>query len=665
MRDAVGRLIEKRSGKQVVRFRYDKADQLLEAVRLGADGQPLHTTRFDYDALGRIVGETAIDHPTGRTHTLAHAHDPLGNRIRTTLPELPGSPTRNLHYLYYGSGHLHHVRLSLDQGEGMQQQSVWHGIADFERDELHREILRTQGALTTRYQLDPLGRRLGSHAHRGTGLGVLPDNQPGITAHLPGIGATSFAKTYRYDPVGELRETHHPLKGQARYDYDPTGRLDAVVRAAAAGARNGQPQAEHYAYDPAGNLIDAAQLERRGYVRDNRIRVFEDKRFAWDGHGRLVEKRIAKHTVQRFDWDDEDRLAAVTTTRRPGTEHETTQTTTFEYDALGRRIGKADDFGRTEFIWEGMRLIEERRGSNAIAYVYEPGSYVPLARIDAATLAEAAGGAANEASVNTGGEPLTESETGDDAPAGARLYYFHTDPSGLPEELSDAQGRMRWRAQYRAWGNTVQEHWEAADLDGRPLALDASENAEPVEQNLRFQGQYLDRDTGLHYNTFRYYDPDVGRFISLDPTGLEGGENLYAYSPNPLSWIDPWGWEKTPLNKGGFTVYGLYRPGESEPYYVGHTEQPEIVRAQQHARSGRLGEAELRPLAGKGGTLTYTQAKGYEQAYREMYRTKTGFPGNVIEPINKTRTDARGKSHYRNYRASPKEIGVKPRRAKC
>jgi hypothetical protein len=94
--------------------------------------------------------------------------------------------------------------------EGMQQQSVWHGIADFERDELHREILRTQGALTTRYQLDPLGRRLGSHAHRGTGLGVLPDNEPGITAHLPGIGATSFAKTYRYDPVGELRETHHP-----------------------------------------------------------------------------------------------------------------------------------------------------------------------------------------------------------------------------------------------------------------------------------------------------------------------------------------------------------------------------------------------------------------------------------------------------------------------
>jgi len=61
------------------------------------------------------------------------------------------------------------------------------------------------------------------------------------------------------------------------------------------------------------------------------------------------------------------------------------------------------------------------------------------------------------------------------------------------------------------------------------------------EQNLRFQGQYLDRETGLHYNTFRYYDADIGRFISPDPIGLEGGINLGSYSPNPIGWIDPLG----------------------------------------------------------------------------------------------------------------------------
>ncbi|EIO0280571.1 RHS repeat-associated core domain-containing protein, partial [Salmonella enterica subsp. enterica serovar Senftenberg] len=62
-----------------------------------------------------------------------------------------------------------------------------------------------------------------------------------------------------------------------------------------------------------------------------------------------------------------------------------------------------------------------------------------------------------------------------------------------------------------------------------------------VQQNLRFQGQYLDRETGLHYNLYRFYDPDIGKFISGDPIGLAGGINLYQYAPNPLSWLDPLG----------------------------------------------------------------------------------------------------------------------------
>ncbi|WP_269474382.1 RHS repeat-associated core domain-containing protein [Providencia stuartii] len=58
---------------------------------------------------------------------------------------------------------------------------------------------------------------------------------------------------------------------------------------------------------------------------------------------------------------------------------------------------------------------------------------------------------------------------------------------------------------------------------------------------MRFQGQYFDKETGLHYNTFRYYAPDLGRFTQQDPIGLAGGLNLYQYAPNPLTWVDPWG----------------------------------------------------------------------------------------------------------------------------
>ncbi len=67
----------------------------------------------------------------------------------------------------------------------------------------------------------------------------------------------------------------------------------------------------------------------------------------------------------------------------------------------------------------------------------------------------------------------------------------------------------------------------------------------PVQQNLRFGGNIW-TETGLHYNLYRFYDPDIRKFISGDPIGLRGGLNLYQYAPNPLSWIDPLGLAVTP-----------------------------------------------------------------------------------------------------------------------
>lgn len=96
--------------------------------------------------------------------------------------------------------------------------------------------------------------------------------------------------------------------------------------------------------------------------------------------------------------------------------------------------------------------------------------------------------------------------------------------NGAPEEMTDSDGKIVWETGYQVWGNTIQEK----DHGG-------------VEQNLRYQGQYLDRETGLHYNLHRYYDPDVGRFMVTDPIGLRGGLNLYSYAPNPLKYADPLG----------------------------------------------------------------------------------------------------------------------------
>jgi RHS repeat-associated protein len=63
---------------------------------------------------------------------------------------------------------------------------------------------------------------------------------------------------------------------------------------------------------------------------------------------------------------------------------------------------------------------------------------------------------------------------------------------------------------------------------------------------IRFQGQYADRATGLHYNRFRYYDPEAGLYLSPDPIGLPGGLRAYGYGINPTGWIDPLGLARLP-----------------------------------------------------------------------------------------------------------------------
>ncbi|WP_413762751.1 RHS repeat-associated core domain-containing protein [Variovorax sp. Varisp41] len=541
VRDAAGRLLEKRTASHRYRYRYDLLDRLVEALKLevvegeGASAtlRPLHRTCLAYDRLGRIVSEIAIDERSGERHALHHEHDAFGNRTRTVLPALDGAGgasgaddgRRVLDYLHYGSGHLHRIDFSHESAGEPARRRV---VCDIERDALHREVARSQGALSLRFALDPLGRRSASWCRPGALAGAFSTADEDWRRAMDSVGTADarvldgLMKEYRHDAVGELRGSRHSIEGATGYRYDATGRVEERVRIVGAAQQPDRADRgdrhERFGYDPAGNLLDAAATFAPPQLRDNLVRVSGAHRYVYDGHGRLVCKKSGRHTEQRFDWDDENRLAAVHTTRRPHTPEAISQTTRFDYDALGRRVAKRDAFGHTRFVWEGMRLIEERRGGQAVAYVYEPGSYVPLARLEA-------------------------SQPGTGASHSERIRHFHTDTAGRPEELSDEQGRLCWRASYRTWGATVSEHWELATLDGRPAlsATPRDDDSPRIEQNLRLQGQYLDRDTGLHYNTFRYYDPDIGRFIGPDPIGLAGGMNLHAYAPNPIAWIDPWG----------------------------------------------------------------------------------------------------------------------------
>ena len=106
------------------------------------------------------------------------------------------------------------------------------------------------------------------------------------------------------------------------------------------------------------------------------------------------------------------------------------------------------------------------------------------------------------------------------------MVYYQLDHLGTPIAAHNAKGEAVWTAEYEAWGRIRNE----TVSDGLKVNIP-----------FRFQGQYYDEESGLHYNRFRYYDPEIGRFVSQDPIGLDGGLNIYVYVKNPVQWVDPSG----------------------------------------------------------------------------------------------------------------------------
>ncbi len=118
-----------------------------------------------------------------------------------------------------------------------------------------------------------------------------------------------------------------------------------------------------------------------------------------------------------------------------------------------------------------------------------------------------------------------------------QVFYIHTDHLNTPRVLTDDNGDERWR-------------WDNTDPFGSNPANESPAGKAPLEFNLRFPGQYYDKESGLHYNYFRDYDPKTGRYITSDPIGLAGGLDTYGYvRGNPLSYVDPFGLSPEDIEK--------------------------------------------------------------------------------------------------------------------
>ncbi|HZP93722.1 MAG TPA: RHS repeat-associated core domain-containing protein [Burkholderiales bacterium] len=108
------------------------------------------------------------------------------------------------------------------------------------------------------------------------------------------------------------------------------------------------------------------------------------------------------------------------------------------------------------------------------------------------------------------------------------FYFVHSDQLDTPRVITDRNQQIRWR-------------WDNDDPFGGNMANQNPSGLGTFAFNLRYPGQYFDAETNQHYNYYRDYSPDIGRYIESDPIGLAGGINTYVYGDDPLTEIDPLG----------------------------------------------------------------------------------------------------------------------------
>ncbi|HCF0830673.1 TPA: RHS repeat protein, partial [Pseudomonas aeruginosa] len=368
---------------------------------------------------------------------------------------------------------------------------------------------------------------------------------------------------YQHDANGNIQQHHHSLWGTLDYQYDPLDRLTE---------ERGVQGGRSYAYDAVGNRTQRSDNPASGgtassqdyqYAPDsNRLTAIGAQAVTSDAAGNLTQDRAAR----KLAYDAQGRLQSVSLDGQ--------QVAEYRYNALGQRIVKLTPESITTYLYgpDGQLLGEAEHdgsGRKLRAQYYLWLDSLPLATIDADYDAQ-----------GKVGNPT--------------LLYLHGDHLDTPRLATDASGQIAWQ-------------WQS-DAFGRGEALSQGS----TQVNLRFPGQYYDAESGLHYNYFRDYDPETGRYVESDPIGLAGGLNTYVYvEGNPLAYVDEWGHSKTNgkhANKSSPMTVGDFNKN-SDPAKI----QEAIREAETNGKNAH--------------------AKALKGLLKVIKRTKSLTPHGVIEDI--------------------------------
>jgi len=463
------------------KYEYDARGDLLSA------SNGVTTVRYRRDLMGQVIEEShEID---GEIFTVENSYDVWAERVSRK-----SSLGHDEIIERDGLGTAVRLRLGASPGSPLDVRFT----RTYDGDELTREL--------------GLGGRIESeidHNGRVMSRRVMNIHSPSIADGMPEYvgkrrSGAIFERTFAYDIMGNVTRTTG-RRGACEYSYDGGSRLlDALLS-------DGTKEAS-YRYDASSNRHDATG-PKCVYGPGNRLLQRGNTYYTWDADGQLTEKRVidpnhlVPDRVWKFEWNAKAQLDSV----------ETADTRVeFRYDVFWRRVEKtvhrrgADQLWnlaeRIRFVWDGDQLLHEIRtkvdasGEPIVeerTYCFDDDTDLPIAHCDR----------------------RRRGDTMESSP----WFHYVNDQAGAPEALVLGDGQL------------VCELEKTANGHARPTPESTATTP------LRLQGQYADEETGLSYNAFRYYDPEIGLFISSDPIGLDGGFNSYGYAPNPLGWADPMG----------------------------------------------------------------------------------------------------------------------------
>ena len=535
-----------------------------------------NTTGYTYDALGRVVkvtdangGETILAYdvignlvtltdPNGNTTTFTY--DQAGRKTRETRPM-----GQAIEYTYYPNGLLKTVKdakgqvtthtydtagrlVEITYADGKKDTFGYDAVGNLTSygnedvtailtyDELNRKASETVnfGAFskTYSYTYDGRGNKASFTSPEGKIYAYTYNKKDQLTSIA--FDAKSITFDYQWNrlskmtfPNGVINDFQHNANAwlssiiarqgtttlaSSQYGFDKVGNItgkttergdfsylyDRTYQLTQANSPT-LPQ-ENFTYDKAGNrLSSAATTSAWTYNQNNELGGYDDVSFAYDANGNTIRKTAGGQTTN-YLYNSRDRLETV---QLPDG-----RTAIYTYDPFGRRIRKQVGGETTYFVYADEGLIGEYdpTGTQKKGYGWKPGGL-------------------------WGANPVFMIE-------GGQYYFYQNDHLGTPQKMTDINGNLVWSARYTAFGQ--------ANVDP----------GSTVTNNLRFPGQYYDDESGLHYNYFRYYNHETGRYNEIDPMKsnftdvrkratktINGNilkDDVYNYGDNnPIIKIDP------------------------------------------------------------------------------------------------------------------------------